>query len=76
MPKWCYAWPHCACGLEMANDLAESGMKLLVFRDGTGDLKRVPVSEIQTIAIVEGEEQFVQSSLGRCPRKEAEDAEA
>lgn len=54
MPKWCRGWPHCQCGLDMANDLGESGMKLLVFRDGMGDLKRVPVSEIQTLAIVEG----------------------
>lgn len=53
MPKWCWNWPHCACGLEKAEQLLESGQRMMVFRNDVGDLKRVPCSEIVAWAIVE-----------------------
>lgn len=53
MPKWCFLWPHCGCGIAMAEKLQTEGQKLLIFRNGAGDLKRVPVSELLTFAIVE-----------------------
>jgi len=51
--KWCFKWPHCACGIVKADELIESGQRLLVFRNDVGDLKRVPVSEIRAYAITE-----------------------
>lgn len=66
MPKWCYRWPHCACGIQKADELGETGQRLLVYRNDIGDLKRVPVSEIRAYAIVE-EVEGDQYSVD-CPR--------
>jgi len=53
MPKWCWNWPHCSCGIIKARELQEIQVKILVWRNDIGDIKRVPVSELLTYAIVE-----------------------
>lgn len=67
--KWCYRWPYCQCGIAKSRELQEEGQKMLVFRDGVGDLKRIPVSEILSYAITE-EIQEGRDPEG-CPRTEA-----
>lgn len=61
MPKWCWNWPHCRCGILQARELQAEDLRVLIFRDDTGGIKRVPVSELLTLAIVEPdiEDQFV-----------------
>lgn len=54
MPKWCWNWPHCACGVDKAREVEAGGGKLLVYRDDTGNVRRVPTSELKTFATVEG----------------------
>jgi len=70
MPKWCWNWPHCACGIKQAMELKVAGQKLLIFRNDVGDIKRVPVSELETFSIVEGIDE-TQMSAG-CPRAKEE----
>jgi len=66
MAKWCWNWPYCACGVRQAKDLAEAESRMLVYRNDVGDIKRVPVSELITFALVEAlaEDQY---SAG-CPK--------
>jgi len=74
--KWCFRWPHCACGIQKVDELIENGSKLLVYRNDLGELKRVPCSEIRAFAIVEELEEG-QFSMD-CPRVRGEslDSEA
>lgn len=53
VPKWCWNWPHCRCGILQARSLQAEDLKVLVYRDDTGGIRRVPVSELLTLAIVE-----------------------
>jgi len=64
--KWCYRWPHCACGIDKAQELKAMGGKLLVYMDDVGDLKRVPVSELEAFAFVE--ELSADQLVANCPR--------
>jgi len=73
MMKRCFSFPHCACGLQIANRLADEGQKMLIFRNRDATIRRVPVSELLSFAIVE-EVDPEQYSLG-CPKFE-EDVES
>ena len=53
MIKRCWLFPHCACGVSLANRLADEGQKMIIFRNRDGSLKRVPTSEVLTFAVVE-----------------------
>jgi len=66
MIRRCWLFPHCACGITLSNRLADEGQKMLIYRDRSGTLKRVPVSEVLTFAVVEEvyEDQY---GLG-CPK--------
>ena len=65
MPKWCWNWPHCRCGINLARDLESQDRKMMIWRDGAGDIKRVPVSELLTLAIVEMD--IMEQTASGCP---------
>jgi len=69
--KWCFRWPHCSCGIEKGKELLSLDQKMLVYRDGAGDMKRVPVSELIAYAITE-ELQEGQMTQG-CPRVDGQE---